>query len=121
MRVDGVLCEESLITVTDKDTTLRDMEIILKCNRVGRVISFEIPPTPPSSQEIVILTLCEVQVYGIEFPGLIFLSDGFEAIITRSSLSISMFIQCQLICIFLNSPIMILIFCSITREESQAC
>ena len=102
MRVDGVLCEESLITVTDKDTTLRDMEIILKCNRVGRVVSFEIPPTPPSSQEIVILTLCEVQVYGIEFPGLILLSDGFEAIIIRSSKTISNFINLNVYSMSIN-------------------
>ena len=66
VKVDGVLCEESLITVTNNDTTPDDMKITLKCNRIGRVVSFEIPP---NSKELVILTLCEVNVYGTEFTG----------------------------------------------------
>ena len=61
VKVDGVPCEDSLITVTKNDTKLKDMKITMKCDRVGRVVSFEIPP---NNLEVVMLTLCEVEVFG---------------------------------------------------------
>ena len=61
-------CEDGLITVTPDNTTKREMKITMKCNRTGRVVSFEIPPDP---REIVHLTLCEVLVYGYKISGLL--------------------------------------------------
>ncbi|KAL5250606.1 hypothetical protein ACHWQZ_G016366 [Mnemiopsis leidyi] len=64
VKVDGLPCKDSLITVSENDTELEDMEITLECRRVGRVVSFEISPSPQGS---VILTLCEVQVFGFTY------------------------------------------------------
>ena len=66
--MDGQPCDESTIMfeVSDKPT-VDEMEITLICNRVGRVVSFEIPP---DANEAATLTLCEVQVYGFpQIPG----------------------------------------------------
>ena len=66
VKVDGVKCENSLILVNANDTTVEDMKITLQCDKVGRVVSFEIPPNP---KEVVMLTLCEVDVFGYETSG----------------------------------------------------
>ena len=65
--MDGLPCKQNVIIVSENDTTVEDMEINLECDQVGRVVSFESLPNP---QDAVILTLCEVKVFGFNSSGL---------------------------------------------------
>ena len=65
--MDGLPCKQNVIIVTENDTTVEDMEINLECDQVGRVVSFESLPNP---LDAVILTLCEVKVFGFNYSGL---------------------------------------------------
>ena len=54
--------------MTDNDTRVEDMKKTLKCGRIGRVVSFENPPDSQPDQAV-IMNLCEVEVFGLNFSG----------------------------------------------------